>query len=132
MTASFSAIGIIVSDIERAAALYRKLGLAFADPADPDGHGHAEAATAGGVRIMLDTFATIESFDKNWTKPAGGHRTALAFACDTPTDVDATYKMLLDAGASSYNEPWDAFWGMRYAQVTDPDGNVVDLFAPLS
>ena len=27
--------------------------------------------------------------------------------------------------------PWDAFWGQRYAQVKDPDGNVVDLFAPL-
>jgi uncharacterized glyoxalase superfamily protein PhnB len=23
------------------------------------------------------------------------------------------------------------FWGMRYAQVKDPDGNIVDLFADL-
>jgi hypothetical protein len=28
-------------------------------------------------------------------------------------------------------EPWDAFCGQRYAEVEDPDGNVVDLFAPL-
>ena len=27
--------------------------------------------------------------------------------------------------------PWDAFWGQRYAIVTDPDGNHVELFAPL-
>jgi hypothetical protein len=27
--------------------------------------------------------------------------------------------------------PWDAFWGMRYAVVHDPDGNGVDLFSPL-
>jgi uncharacterized glyoxalase superfamily protein PhnB len=27
--------------------------------------------------------------------------------------------------------PWDAFWGMRYAVVKDPDGNAVDLFAAL-
>jgi hypothetical protein len=25
----------------------------------------------------------------------------------------------------------DAFWGQRYATVLDPDGNPVDLFAPL-
>jgi uncharacterized glyoxalase superfamily protein PhnB len=28
-------------------------------------------------------------------------------------------------------EPWDADWGQRYAQVKDPDGNSVDLFAAL-
>jgi catechol 2,3-dioxygenase-like lactoylglutathione lyase family enzyme len=28
-------------------------------------------------------------------------------------------------------EPYDAFWGQRYANVADPDGNAVDLFAPL-
>ncbi|MFL6036949.1 MAG: glyoxalase, partial [Gaiellaceae bacterium] len=28
-------------------------------------------------------------------------------------------------------EPFDAFWGQRYATVVDPDGNAVDLFAPL-
>jgi uncharacterized glyoxalase superfamily protein PhnB len=28
-------------------------------------------------------------------------------------------------------EPWDAFWGQRYATVRDLDGNGVDLFAAL-
>lgn len=27
--------------------------------------------------------------------------------------------------------PSDAFWGQRYATVHDPDGNPIDLFAPL-
>jgi len=131
MPATFDAIGIIVTDIERAAAFYRNVGLAFPDPADPEGHGHAEATTRGGLRVMLDTTATIESFDDHWTKPSGGHQITLAFVCDSPADVDAMYERLLAAGASSYKEPWDAFWGHRYAEVTDPDGNVVDLFAPL-
>jgi hypothetical protein len=30
-----------------------------------------------------------------------------------------------------YKEPWDAFWGQRYAIVLDPDGNHVELSAPL-
>ena len=29
------------------------------------------------------------------------------------------------------HEPFDAFWGQRYATVRDPDGNAVDLFAAL-
>lgn len=28
--------------------------------------------------------------------------------------------------------PFDAPWGQRYATVLDPDGNGVDLFAPLA
>ena len=38
---------------------------------------------------------------------------------------------LVAAGGRGHKEPWDAFWGQRYAEVLDPDGNVVDLFAPL-
>ena len=34
-------------------------------------------------------------------------------------------------GHEGHKPPWDAFWGMRYAIVHDPDGNPVDLFAPL-
>jgi uncharacterized glyoxalase superfamily protein PhnB len=129
--AHLAALGVIVSDIERAAAFYRKLGLDFTDPADADGHGHAEATTPGGLRFMLDTLEMVASFDTAWTTPSGGHRIGLAFECDSPGDVDATYERLLKEGASSYKEPWDAFWGMRYAQIHDPDGNVIDLFANL-
>jgi len=41
------------------------------------------------------------------------------------------YAELLDAGGAAHKEPWDAFWGQRYAQVKDPDGTVIDLFATL-
>ena len=34
-------------------------------------------------------------------------------------------------GATTHKEPWDAFWGMRYAELKDPDGTVLDLYAPL-
>ena len=129
---TFDAIGIGVADLERAAAFYRKLGFDFPDPIDPDGHGHAEATTRGGLRIMLDTFETLKSYDDKGTTPSGGHRMGLGFACESPKDVDETFARLTSEGAGIYKEPWDAFWGMRYAQIHDPDGNVVDLFAPLS
>jgi len=129
--AQLAAVGVIVADLERSAAFYRKLGLDFPDPIDPEGHGHAEAVGPGGLRVMLDTIDTIGSFDPNWTKPSGGHRIGLAFECNSAADVDATYAKLIGEAAKSYKEPWDAFWGQRYAQINDPDGNVVDLFAAL-
>jgi uncharacterized glyoxalase superfamily protein PhnB len=74
---------------------------------------------------------TIRSFDPDWTPPTGGPGIGLAFACDKPADVDATYAQLIAAGYDGHLEPWDAVWGMRYAVVHDPDGNGVDLFANL-
>jgi len=41
------------------------------------------------------------------------------------------YENLVGAGHHGELKPWDAFWGMRYAVVHDPDGNGVDLFAQL-
>ena len=129
--ASPAAIGVIVPDLRQAVAFYSLLGLEF--PADYEvSHGHVEAPLPGGLRFMLDTEETITSFDQDWTPPVGGHRIAVAFACDSPEDVDPVYAELVAAGGEGHREPWDAFWGQRYAQVRDPGGNVVDVFAPLA
>ena len=128
MTPRFEAVGLVVSDMGRALAFYRNLGLEFPEGAETEGH--AEASEAG-VRIMLDTEETIRSFDPDWQPPTSGHRSAIAFRCDTPAEVDETYSALLESGGTGHKEPWDAFWGMRYAEVKDPDGNVIDLFADL-
>jgi uncharacterized glyoxalase superfamily protein PhnB len=126
-----NAIGVIVTDVVRAAAFYRRLGLEFPEDPDLEGQGHIEASLPNGLRIMLDAEETIRSFDPDWTRPSGGHRVGLAFLCDSPKDVDRVHDELVEAGARSHRKPWDAFWNQRYAQVTDPDGNVLDLFAPL-
>ncbi len=125
------AFGVIVADLAVAAAFYRRLGLEFPEDLDPEGHGHVESGLPGGMRLMLDSEETIRSFDPGWTPPSAGHRTALGFLCDSPADVDSTFDELVAAGGKPYKEPWDAFWGHRYAQVLDPDGNMVELFAPL-
>jgi len=39
-------------------------------------------------------------------------------------DVDATYALAVEAGATSVAEPADQFYGDRIARVTDPSGNV--------
>jgi uncharacterized glyoxalase superfamily protein PhnB len=45
--------------------------------------------------------------------------------------VDRIFSELVAAGYAAHAEPWDAFWGQRYAGVVDPDGTIVDLYAPL-
>lgn len=129
MTTRFDVVGIVVSDMARSLAFYRELGLDL--PASADSESHVEAGLPGGLRIAWDTVETIRSFDPSWTPPSGGSRIALAFACDSPADVDATYARLVAAGYEGHLEPWDAFWGMRYAVVHDPDGNGIDLSATL-
>lgn len=129
MAPRFDVIGMVVSDMAASLAFYRRLG--FDLPPEADGEPHVEAALPGGLRFAWDTVATIQSFDPSWTKPEGGHALGLAFACDSPSDVDKTHGELVAAGYGSHHEPWDAFWGQRYATVLDPDGNPVDLFAPL-
>ncbi|NNJ48607.1 MAG: glyoxalase [Acidimicrobiia bacterium] len=121
-------IGLIVQDMARALAFYRRLG--FDIPAEADTEGHVEAM-AGGLRIAWDTVEVVHSFDPGWTPPVGGQRLGLAFLCDSPTEVDALYAELVGDGYEGRLEPWDAFWGQRYAVVEDPDGNPVDLFASL-
>ena len=43
----------------------------------------------------------------------------------------ATYARVVDAGFEGKTDPWNAFWGQRFAYLRDPDGNTVALFAPL-
>lgn len=119
------AIGIVSSDLERSRAFYRLLGVEIAE-----GNDHVEATAPNGMRLMFDTEDVIRSFRPDWRRETG-NQLALAFACASPADVDETYARVVEAGFEGEKEPWDAFWGHRYAQLRDPDGVGIDLFAAL-
>jgi catechol 2,3-dioxygenase-like lactoylglutathione lyase family enzyme len=130
MSLRIDLVGLVVSDIARSLAFYRRLGLVF--EADADTQRHVEVVLPGGLRLAWDTEETVKGFDSSWTPPIGGHRVALAFLCESATEVDATFTALVAAGHTGHRDPWDAFWGQRYAIVLDPDGNHVELFADLA
>ncbi|HEV7936318.1 MAG TPA: VOC family protein [Actinomadura sp.] len=130
MTPSFSLIGLVVADLGKSLAFYRRLGIEI--PSAADSEPHVEVTLAGGIRLAWDAIDTVRSFDPGWTAPQGSARIGLAFACDGPEGVDRVYTDLVDAGYDGHKAPWNAVWGQRYALVRDPDGNSVDLFAPLS
>ncbi|GAA4053153.1 VOC family protein [Streptomyces shaanxiensis] len=130
MTPRFDAIGLVVSDMAASVTFYRRLGFAF--PQGSESEPHAEAELPGGLRLLLDTEETVRSFHAGWQPPTGGSRAGLALRCADPGEVDTVYEELVAAGYHGELKPWDAFWGQRYATVQDPDGNGVDLFAPLA
>ena len=129
MSPQLDFFGIVVSDMARSVAFYRKLGLEFPDGAENEQH--VEAPLPGGMRYALDTEDVLRSFDPEWKRPTDGHASGGAFRCESPAEVDSVYRELLAAGGTPHKDPWDAFWGQRYAQLRDPDGTVLDLYAPL-
>ena len=131
MSPRLDLIGLVVEDLPRSLAFYRRLGLEIDEGAGGEDDGHVEVTLPGGLRIAWDTVETIRSFDPEWTPPQGDARMGLAFLCDSPAEVDRLYAELVEAGYDGHKEPWDAFWRQRYAQLRDPDGNAVDLFARL-
>jgi uncharacterized glyoxalase superfamily protein PhnB len=122
-----NAIGIIAADMARSIRFYRLLGI---DMPETPGAPHIDAYLPNGVRLMLDSAEHMSEVEGHWQR-ATGNQVALAFECASPAEVDDTYRRAVDDGFESYKEPWDAAWGQRYAQLRDPDGVVVELYAAL-
>ena len=124
---NLNAIGIVVRDMAESIRFYRLLGVDV--PETPD-EGHVDTFLPNGVRFMLDSEEVVKSFRADWSRQSG-NQVGLAFECASPADVDETYARATDAGFDGEKEPWDAFWGQRYAQLRDPNGVPVDLYASL-
>lgn len=125
MGIKFDMIGIVVKDMKSALDFYRVLGLEIPESANDDMH---VEVTQVGFRLAFDKLETIKDIYGGWDEPAG-HRIELAFLCDSREAVDELFQKITGNGYNGYREPWDAFWGQRYAIVQDPDGNLISLFA---
>ena len=125
--AELNAIGIAFSDMACSIRFYRLLGLDV--PETPE-EGHVDAFLPNGIRFMLDSEDVIRSFMPDWTRE-NGNQVSLALECASPAEVDEVYERVTSAGFESEKEPWDAFWGQRYALLIDPDGVRINLYAPL-
>lgn len=124
---SLNGIGIAVSDMAQSIRFYRLLGLDV--PETPE-EGHIDTFLPSGVRFMLDSEEVMRSFQPEWQR-ATGNQLGIAFECTTPAEVDDVYARVVGAGFTGEKEPWDAFWGQRYALLLDPDGVEVSLYAAL-
>lgn len=122
------AIGVTSRNLGKSIAFYSLLGFRFPKP--KAGEDHIEAkAKKGEVRLMIDSAKmATQVYGK---KPVPANHAAFALLCKNAKEVDGAAAAVSRAGFKVVTKPWDAFWGQRYAVVRDPDGYLVDLFAPL-
>lgn len=122
------ALAVSSTDMAKTVAFYELLGFSF--PAWSPDDQHVEPETKPGeVRLMIDTAELMETLTGH--KPTPPNHSCFAMLCDSPSEVDDIAAQLAAAGHDIAKEPWDAFWGQRYAMVKDPDGYQIDLFAAL-
>ena len=122
------AIGVTARDMKQAIRFYTLLGFDFSGvDASQD---HVEPATEPGqVRLMIDSHDLASKLIGAAPEPA--NHAQFALLCDDPAHVDRLAEAVASDGFKVVTAPWDAFWGQRYSTIADPDGYLIDLFAPL-
>ncbi len=122
------AVAISSKDMAKTVAFYEILGFEFPEWGTNDKHVEPNTKP-GDVRLMIDTAELMEELTGHTPTPP--NHSSFAMVCDTAAEVDAVAAALKDAGHTLTVEPWDAFWGQRYATARDPDGYQIDIFADL-
>ena len=122
-------LNIVVRDMKAAVDFYRRLGLEIPDTLPEWQAHHRSAEMAGEIDLDLDSTAFTPDWNAGW--PASQPGVVVGFRMATREDVVDLYKELTDAGHVGQQAPRDAFWGARYAIVSDPSGNAVSLMSPV-
>ena len=124
-------VNFIVGDVRASRAFYARLGLDFGQADDPVWADHHQGAVHGdhaAIDVDLDSTSFVQKWDAGWP---GGTGIVVGFKVDTRQDVDDLVAALSADGIPVQQEPYDAFWGARYAVVSDPDGNGVGIMSPV-
>lgn len=121
----FTMVVLLVADLARSVAFYRRLGVAFPD--DAERRRDVVVDLGGGHQLVLTT--TFVRNVQDHVPPNGDGRVMLEFFVDGDDAVDALHAELIDAGHRSRRAPFrtdfDAYMGL----VDDPDGNTVLITA---
>jgi uncharacterized glyoxalase superfamily protein PhnB len=126
-------IDLIVRDMEASLAFYRALGVEIPDTVvwrTATGTHHVDVELPGGMTLHLDSPALAGVYDRGWRAPTGaGTRVVIGFRVEARDEVDRLHAKLVALGHPSAHDPWDAFWGARYAVLEDPDGTHVGIMS---
>lgn len=123
------AVAVTSGNLPATAKFYELLGFQF--PKFETDAKHIEPVReTNEARLMIDDKGLMESILGH--RPSAPNHSTFALKCASPAELDAAVKRIEAAGHKIIKQPWDAFWGQRYAIVADPDGYMVDLFAALS
>ncbi|MEP6870408.1 MAG: VOC family protein [Anaerolineaceae bacterium] len=125
---TFTGVHFWVSEMAASLAFYRAIGFYIPDGAEASEFVDLEVAE--GVVFAFGTHTLTTGYHAGFVPSAGRGANYLQFVLDSREAVDALYGKLTGAGYLSHLAPIDAFWGARYAEVLDPDGNAVGFQSP--
>ena len=125
---TFTGVHFRVADMAASAAFYRAIGFEIPDGAE--GSEFVQVEVAEGVGFAFGTHTLTAGYHAGFVPSAGRGANCLQFVLDSREAVDALYEKLTGAGYLSHLAPIDAFWGARYAEVLDPDGNAAGFHSP--
>ena len=114
-------VGLLVEDMARSLAFYRRLGLDI--PPEDDARLFVTLRMESGVTLFWDT-VFANTYDPTGERPAGGYRVMLEFFLEDAAAVDAKYAELVGLGYHGRRPPLQTN-GPYAAMVDDPDGNVI-------
>ncbi|OHU30851.1 glyoxalase [Mycobacteroides franklinii] len=121
----FVSTRIITADVDRLVTFYEMVTETAAIWANEL---FAEIPTSVGT-LAIGSDKTVPMFGQGSAEPAANRSTILEFIVD---DVDAEYARLRAQLSEVVTEPTTMPWGNRALLFRDPDGNLVNLFAPVT
>lgn len=130
-------LGLIVQDMSKALAFYRRLGLAI--PEGSEEQTHVSIPMGSGLTFFLDSrpklwdpsFVSREPRSERESAPER-YASVLEFYLQTQEAVEALYHELIGCGYQSCRAPYRTSFGMYFAMINDPDGNTILLSGALS
>lgn len=118
-------VRLIVRDIRKLVAFYEAV---TALPARWLNDDFAEIPTPA-CTLALGSERTVRLFAEGAAQPAANHTAILEFLVD---DVDAVFATLDGLVTEVVQPPTTMPWGNRSLLVRDPEGNLINLFAPVT
>jgi predicted enzyme related to lactoylglutathione lyase len=120
-----ASVRIITDDLDRLVSFYEQLtGVTAERPAPPFAELVLPSAT-----LAIGHSQTVGLFGAGSARAADNHSVIIEFRVD---DVDAEYTRLEALVSDWIHEPTTMPWGNRSILFRDPDGNLVNLFAPVT
>ncbi|WFF00139.1 VOC family protein [Micromonospora sp. WMMD964] len=118
-------VRIITGDVARLVDFYERVTGVQADWATED---FAELRTASGT-LAIGSTRTVALFAPGSAQPADNRSLIIEFLVD---DVDTVHQNLTTVVEDFVNEPTTLPWGNRSLLFRDPDGNLVNVFTPVT
>ncbi len=122
---NFVSVRIVTDDVNRLVGFYEAMTGVAADRYSED---FAELVTPS-CTLAIGSARAVARFQAGAARAADNRSVIIEFRVE---DVDAEYRRLADVIGEVVQAPTTMPWGNRSLLFRDPDGNLINLFAPVT